>query len=75
MAPNTERLRKILTTLLIDFSEEEVIQALEELPDHYKKVTRKNLVVVQPVKVFIEVKGMVKEPREKRPPIHKQLRW
>lgn len=52
------RLRKILTTLLVDFSEEEISTELEELPEEFKKVNRKHYTNVKTeTKVFIKVKN------------------
>lgn len=51
-----DRLKKILTTLLIDYSEEQILEALEAIPDAYKKENRKHFervsethrVIIQP---------------------------
>lgn len=78
--PNLERLQKILVTLLIDYSEEEIQAELENIPTNYKKINRKHLEMIprEEVRVFIKPKGIVREPREQRPkrqPIHKSLDW
>ena len=62
MEKSLDRLRKILTTLLIDYSEEEIQTELEKLPDHYKKVTREHFSNVTEQKIFIKVKGIEHEP-------------
>ncbi len=70
MAQKLDRLRKILTTLLIDYSEEEIQTELEKLPDYYKRVTREHYTNVTEQKIFIKVKEVENEPavpRSKQP--------
>lgn len=59
MSPNLERLRKILTTLLIDYSEEEIEATLAEIPSNYKRITRKHMALMAPEqKIYIKIKGV-----------------
>lgn len=58
MGPKLERLRRVLTTLLIDYSEEEIEAELAAIPSNYKKLTRKHYSLMpSPEKVYIKVKG------------------
>lgn len=83
MAPNLERLTKVLTTLLIEYSEEEILEVLDGIPSHYKKVTRKNLEMItsdRPDRFYMKVKGSEEDeqPRpapESKPPLHRTLSW
>lgn len=82
MAPNLERLTKVLTTLLIEYSEEEILEVLDGIPSHYKKVTRKNLMMMpsdRPDRFYMKVKGNEDdEPKPTKPerkPLHRSLAW